>query len=245
MDGADLTIDLDPAQAASGTTKAITVPGGPDTESRVFQVKIPPNVRDGTLLRLPDHGAPDPDGNPRDLLIRVRIQRGPDRRKRGFTLPVAVAVAVAVSAGAIAVSSIIYEDSPDPAPLMVSGTAEPTTSSSTWPQLSSTTTPPPVRPTIPPAPPPTTTASHFEVGICLTGTLPNSPVPVPVHDVSEVPCFSSEAHYKVIQSFPGTTDMARCDANPRTQYAFSSETTLGTTTIRYVYCLVGLAQYAG
>jgi DnaJ C terminal domain len=242
-DDVDLTIELDPAQAASGTTKAITAPVGPDTESHVFLAKIPPAVLDGTLLRLPGRGTPDSDGNPGDLLVRVRVRRRPDRGKRGYILALTLAMAVAVAA--ITVSSIIYEDSSDSASITISPTGEPTTFSSTWPRLSSATTVPPTSPAIPSAPPTTSTANHFEVGICLTGTLPDSPVPVAVYNVSEISCLSPGAHYKVIQSFSGTNDMTLCDANTQTQYAFSSETILSNTTaIRYVYCLVGIGEYA-
>ncbi|MEU4277590.1 hypothetical protein AB0F57_22155 [Streptomyces tanashiensis] len=85
----------------------------------------------------------------------------------------------------------------------------------------------------------------YEQGTCLNGTLPNSETAQSVSGVDEVPCSASDAHYKVIQTFPFTSDMNNCNSNPRTQYAFSHRYTMnGTTVSEYVYCLVGLGSYA-
>ncbi|MEU6624377.1 hypothetical protein ABZ926_26860 [Streptomyces litmocidini] len=85
----------------------------------------------------------------------------------------------------------------------------------------------------------------YENGTCLNGTLPNSETAQSVSGVEEVPCSASDAHYKVIQTFPFTSDMNRCNANPKTEYAFSHRYTMnGTTISQYVYCLVGLGSYA-
>ncbi|MEU7295536.1 hypothetical protein AB0A76_20325 [Streptomyces exfoliatus] len=103
-----------------------------------------------------------------------------------------------------------------------------------------------------PAPTATATATPteeepdpYEKGTCLNGDLPNSETPQSVSGVDEVPCSASDAHYKVIQTFPFTSDMNRCNANPKTEYAFSHRYTMNGTTINeYVYCLVGLGSYA-
>lgn len=90
-----------------------------------------------------------------------------------------------------------------------------------------------------------TTAPTFTTGTCLDGTIPDSSVAVEVTDVNVVDCSSSDAHYRVIQTFPGTTDLSMCDNNPQTQYEFSEEDTLnGIPTDQFVYCLVGLGSYA-
>ncbi|MER6953062.1 hypothetical protein [Streptomyces sp. NPDC000618] len=82
-------------------------------------------------------------------------------------------------------------------------------------------------------------------GTCLNGTLPDSTVAQPVNDVDEVSCSAVDAHYKVIQTFPFTSDMSKCEANSRTQYAFSYSYTLnGAAVNEYVYCLIGLGSYA-
>lgn len=95
--------------------------------------------------------------------------------------------------------------------------------------------------TTPAAPPPT----PFDKGTCLNGTLPDSTTAQRVEDVEEVACSASDAHYRVIESIPMTSDMSRCDDNPKTQYAFSYRYTLNGSVInQYVYCLIGLGSYA-
>lgn len=85
----------------------------------------------------------------------------------------------------------------------------------------------------------------YENGTCLNGTLPNSETAQSVSGVEEVSCSASDAHYKVIQTFPFTSDMNRCNTNPKTEYAFSHRYTMnGTTISEYVYCLIGLGSYA-
>ncbi|MGW2491873.1 LppU/SCO3897 family protein [Streptomyces sp. NPDC001606] len=92
---------------------------------------------------------------------------------------------------------------------------------------------------------PTPEPSPYTSGTCLNGTLPDSTTAQSVSGVDEVSCSASDAHYKVIETIPLTSDMSRCNANPRTQYAFSSRYTLnGATVNEYVYCLVGLGSYA-
>ncbi|MEG3628911.1 LppU/SCO3897 family protein [Streptomyces poriticola] len=85
----------------------------------------------------------------------------------------------------------------------------------------------------------------YESGTCLNGSLPTSTTAQEVDDVDEVSCSASDAHYKVIETIPLTSDLSRCEDNPRTQYAFSSRYTLNGATINeYVYCLIGLGSYA-
>ncbi|MEU5956719.1 hypothetical protein [Streptomyces sp. NPDC047525] len=99
--------------------------------------------------------------------------------------------------------------------------------------------------TDPVATPTSEAPTPFRSGTCLNGTLPDSTTAQEVDDVEEVACSASDAHYEVIQTIPMTSDMSRCDDNPKTQYAFSYRYTLNGSTINeYVYCLVGLGSYA-
>lgn len=85
----------------------------------------------------------------------------------------------------------------------------------------------------------------YDSGTCLNGELPNSETAQSVSGVDEVSCSASDAHYKVIETIPLTSDLSRCRSNPRTEYAFSHRYTLNGATINeYVYCLVGLGSYA-
>lgn len=129
----------------------------------------------------------------------------------------------------------------------------PTTSQSTY--TPATSTPYPSTPstndpygsdTAAPAATPTSEApTPFTSGTCLNGTLPDSETAQEVSNVDEVSCSASDAHYEVIETIPLTSDMSRCDNNPKTQYAFSYRYTLNGSTINeYVYCLVGLGSYA-
>ncbi|MEU3736921.1 hypothetical protein AB0E78_07620 [Streptomyces sp. NPDC032198] len=97
-----------------------------------------------------------------------------------------------------------------------------------------------------PAATPTSEApTPFTSGTCLNGTLPDSETAQEVSNVDEVSCSASDAHYEVIETIPLTSDMSRCDNNPKTQYAFSYRYTLNGSTINeYVYCLIGLGPYA-
>ncbi|NGO79860.1 hypothetical protein G6045_30000 [Streptomyces sp. YC504] len=117
------------------------------------------------------------------------------------------------------------------------GSGSPTTSAST-PAASA----PPTdaaSPSESPAPDP------YDQGTCLNGTLPDSETAQEVNDVEEVDCSASDAHYKVIQTFPMTSDLNECNANPKTQYAFSSQYTMnGAVISEYVYCLEGIGSYA-
>jgi hypothetical protein len=84
----------------------------------------------------------------------------------------------------------------------------------------------------------------FTTGTCLNGELPDSTTAQEV-SVDEVDCSAADAHYQVIETIPFTSDMSRCDDNPRTQYAYNYRYTWNGTTINeYVYCLIGLGAYA-
>ncbi|MEV5608089.1 hypothetical protein [Streptomyces sp. NPDC052225] len=95
------------------------------------------------------------------------------------------------------------------------------------------------------AAPTTEEPSPYTSGTCLNGALPDSTTAQEVDDVDEVDCSASDAHYKVIETIPMTSDLTRCSGNSATEYAFSSRYTMNGTVINeYVYCLVGLGSYA-
>ncbi|MFI9153620.1 hypothetical protein [Streptomyces sp. NPDC053367] len=84
----------------------------------------------------------------------------------------------------------------------------------------------------------------YTTGTCLNGELPDSTTAQEV-SVDEVDCSASDAHYQVIETIPFTSDMSRCESNPRTEYAYNYRYTLNGTAINeYVYCLIGLGSYA-
>ncbi|MFD5420427.1 hypothetical protein ACFWJT_20680 [Streptomyces sp. NPDC127069] len=166
----------------------------------------------------------------------------------------ALGVAAAVIIG-VAVASSSDDDSGPIASPTHSSTYSPDTSYTPHP----TPTDPPPTYTSPPAsdpaaaptydlpsPSPTTEAPRpFDEGTCLNGQLPDSTTATRVTGVHEVSCGADDAHYRVIERFPGTSDMSRCDQNPDTEYGFSYRYTLGTSVLNeYVYCLVGLGSYA-
>jgi curved DNA-binding protein len=51
-----------------------------------LQVRIPPGVREGQLIRVAGRGDPGPAGRPGDLYLRVRLAKHPDYRVREFDL---------------------------------------------------------------------------------------------------------------------------------------------------------------
>ncbi|MFB7171174.1 hypothetical protein ACFCYM_10175 [Streptomyces sp. NPDC056254] len=98
---------------------------------------------------------------------------------------------------------------------------------------------------IEPSPEPSPEPTPFDRGTCLNGQLPDSTTPRSVSGVEEVPCSASDAHYRVIESIPGTSDLNSCNDNPKTQYAFSYRYMRGSLVLnQYVYCLVGIGSYA-
>ncbi|MCX3063522.1 LppU/SCO3897 family protein [Streptomyces beihaiensis] len=244
-------------EAASGTVLAI-----PLADGRTARLRVPP-AKDGALVRayLDDT----------EVLLRVRVGgagagRGPAAAGsrssgadflKGCLLPLVVVGLViwglvalsshhdtttaspATSAGSTATGTPTDDPygSPDPYDSAASDGSDASPGSDSTDD-----------PYVPPAPepPPTSEAPDpYTKGTCLNGTLPHSTTAQSVSGVHEVSCSASDAHYKVIQTFPFTSDMGRCKANPRTQYAFSYRYTMNGATINeYVYCLVGLGSYA-
>lgn len=72
--GLDMTavIKVTPYEAASGTNKAINIPSG--LQKRMYRVKVPPGVQDGSLLRLKGLGRQNSNGTAGDLYLEVRIE---------------------------------------------------------------------------------------------------------------------------------------------------------------------------
>ncbi|MFD7963040.1 hypothetical protein ACFV5J_19780 [Streptomyces zaomyceticus] len=215
----EIPLTLTPQQAAQGVVITVTLPTGP------AQLRVRP-CRHGELVaaRL---GA---------STVQLRITVAGAQQKKGGLLGCLVPLAVL---GAIIGGSYLLNDDQD--------------------DRAGSTGPGPI-PTFSYPPPPTfdvdgdpTAAATpteeepdpYEKGTCLNGSLPDSTTAQSVSGVDEVSCTASDAHYKVIQTFPFTSDMNKCNANPRTQYAFSHRYTMnGTTVSEYVYCLVGLGSYA-
>jgi hypothetical protein len=65
-------ITVTPFEAASGTVKVVNVPWG--FHKRIFNVTVPPGVREGSKLRLRGMGQILPDGSRGDLYLKVQIQ---------------------------------------------------------------------------------------------------------------------------------------------------------------------------
>src|SRR5215475_981859 len=67
-------VELDPVVAELGTARRLVIPSRSGQEPRVVTVQIPPGVKDGTLLRVPGAGEPDPTGgSPGDLVVRIAV----------------------------------------------------------------------------------------------------------------------------------------------------------------------------
>ncbi|KOU30363.1 hypothetical protein ADK52_04695 [Streptomyces sp. WM6372] len=198
------------------------------------RLRIPPS-RDGDLVR-----ARVGQG---EVLVRIRVAGAPAPQapvSNGRGCLVALGVAIAVVVGVVLLNSGGDDDadsaaSPTPVPSYSSPTRSPIP------------VPPPVsRETDVVAPPSEEPApSPFDRGTCLNGELPDSTTAQRVTGVKEVSCSASDAHYKVIERIPLTSELERCNSNPKTQYAFSYRYSRGGITINeYVYCLVGLGSYA-
>ncbi|MFJ6757440.1 MULTISPECIES: hypothetical protein [unclassified Streptomyces] len=168
---------------------------------------------------------------------------------RGCIAAVLVAAVVAVVLIAVNNGHDDGKNSASPTPTYSSGALSPPSSTPWTAEPTTAPNPVPTRYSPEPAPAPTPEStpepSPFDRGTCLNGQLPDSTTPQSVSGVDEVSCSASDAHYKVIESIPGTSDMDRCNSNPKTQYAFSYRYMRGATVlIQYVYCLVGLGSYA-
>jgi hypothetical protein len=74
LDHADLYGDIviTPYEALAGTQKLINVPWG--IRKRIFQVKIPSGIREGTTLRLKGLGKLNDEGNRGDLFLKVKLK---------------------------------------------------------------------------------------------------------------------------------------------------------------------------
>lgn len=66
-------ISITPYEAAVGTKKMINIPWG--FHKRFYHVNIAPGARDGMILRLKGIGKMMEDGQPGDLLLKIRIQQ--------------------------------------------------------------------------------------------------------------------------------------------------------------------------
>ncbi|MEU7728484.1 hypothetical protein AB0B78_25105 [Streptomyces sp. NPDC040724] len=168
---------------------------------------------------------------------------------RGCIAAILVAAVVAVVFVAVSNGDDDGKNSASPTPTYSSGALSPPSSTPWTAEPTTAPNPVPTRYSPEPAPEPTPEAtpepSPFDRGTCLNGQLPDSTTPQSVSGVDEVSCSASDAHYKVIESIPGTSDMDRCNSNPRTQYAFSYRYMRGAIVLnQYVYCLVGLGSYA-
>ncbi|MFD3545507.1 hypothetical protein ACFWUW_07780 [Streptomyces sp. NPDC058655] len=255
MSSQEIDFTLTPEQAAYGVILNATLPTGP------ARLRIP-SCRDGDLVRA--------RVGDQEVLLRIRVAAaqpsGPQPSGPPPTGPPAPAPAPAassrtgclVAAGVVAAVIVGFfligsgDDTDGKA--SASSTRTPSAdSTSPYPSYSPSYSPSyaPAYPTAGAATEPATTAptsaapSPYDKGTCLNGTLPDSTTPQRVNDVDEVPCSASDAHYRVIESIPFTSDMNRCDAYPKTEYAFSYRYTLNGSVInQYVYCLVGLGSYA-
>ncbi|MFD4375415.1 hypothetical protein [Streptomyces sp. NPDC058486] len=225
MSTQEIPLTLTPQQAATGVVIPVNMPsnvgGGPT------QLHVPP-CRHGDVVPVQFAGT--------TVLLRITVAGGqtPQRRRSG----VAGCLVPLLVIGAIVGGSYLFSTNDKNEPSDSRPTI-PTFSVSPFPSLDLD------LPTDPAATPTEEEPDPYDKGTCLNGTLPDSETAQSVSGVEEVSCSASDAHYKVIQTFPFTSDMNKCNANPKTQYAFSHRYTMnGTTISEYVYCLVGLGSYA-
>ncbi|MFF0216606.1 LppU/SCO3897 family protein [Streptomyces vinaceus] len=260
MSSQEIQLTITPEQAAHGVILPVSLPGG------TTRLRIPSGCRDGQLLSVRAGGAevavrlriapaaPTPAPPPTVAAPAVPGQRPARSGGTAGCLAVLAAIATVIIA-AVALNSgddgkgaasssptpTYGSWSPTPLPSGTSYTSGTSTGSSTGSGSGSGSVPYPSTAPTAAAPAP----SPFDAGTCLNGQLPDSTTAQRVEDVNEVSCSASDAHYKVIQRFGFTSDLHSCDANPRTEYAFSYRYTLNGTPInQYVYCLVGLGSYA-
>jgi DnaJ-class molecular chaperone len=91
---ANYQLTLDFLDAVNGTTRRVTLPDG-----RTLDVRIPPGVHDGQIIRLKGQGMPGiGDGAPGDALVEVNVAPHPVFRREGddiiIELPVTLQEAV-------------------------------------------------------------------------------------------------------------------------------------------------------
>ncbi|MFD9378804.1 hypothetical protein ACFWBH_25270 [Streptomyces sp. NPDC059999] len=247
MSPQEIPLTITPQQAAHGVILTVALASGP------ARLRIP-SCTDGQLVRARVGDT--------DVMLRIRVgpvagtvpgqpaasgapgtagTAGPSGSKKGCLVAVGLLAAVIVG--------VVLLNSGDDDKGVASPTPTATPTLSIW---SPAPAPPPVVVPTPttstgvsvpdPTPSPSEAApSPFDRGTCLNGTLPDSTTAQRVTGVREVPCSASDAHYRVIESIPMTSDLDRCNDNPKTEYAFSySYTRNGIPLNEYVYCLVGM-----
>lgn len=105
----DILVHLD--EVVHGSLRMITqerVGARGRTERSTFQVRIPPGVREGQLIRVAGKGEPGPGGQDGDLYLRVKIAISPEFEVRDHDLWTEVALAPweAVLGATVAVPSL-------------------------------------------------------------------------------------------------------------------------------------------
>ncbi|MBW5482514.1 LppU/SCO3897 family protein [Streptomyces bambusae] len=261
MSPEEIPVDLTPQQAAHGVVLPMNLPSGP------ARVRIP-HTEDGALVRARVGQAElllrirvvDPSAPAAAPTVPVNMAAAPGapagpaaptasspNAARGCLIAAGVVAAALValalfdsgddsrSTTSAPTPSSSYSGTYSPAP----ATPEPDATSDAPQDTSTSSAPEPV------ATPSETAPSPFDRGTCLGGELPDSTTAQRVTGVEEVPCSASDAHYRVIESIPGTSDLNSCDDNSDTEYAFSyCYTRNGIPINQYVYCLVGIGPYA-
>ncbi len=66
-------ITITPFEAIAGTQKLVNIPWG--FQKRLFKVIVPPDMKEGSLLKLKELGKDAPHGQRGDLLLKVAIQK--------------------------------------------------------------------------------------------------------------------------------------------------------------------------
>ncbi|MFD8980458.1 hypothetical protein [Streptomyces sp. NPDC059564] len=249
MSPQEIQLSITPQQAAEGTIVTVPLPNG------TARLRIPPS-RDGDLVRA--------RFGDNEVLLRIHVttavgaQPGPvapPKKSSPLGCLVALGVVAAVIIAIVATNNSRDDDSNNTASATPTYTDSATPDSSSTPYVTPTYTSAPTytyspttKPTLPSLPDPTPTRAAptpFDKGTCLNGQLPDSETAQSVSNVDEVSCSASDAHYKVIQRFPFSSDMEQCKSNPDTEYAFSYRYTINGSVInQYVYCLIGLGSYS-
>ncbi|MFD9536020.1 hypothetical protein [Streptomyces sp. NPDC060010] len=237
MSPQEIPLTITPQQAAHGVILTVALASGP------ARLRIP-SCTDGQLVRARVGDT--------DVLLRIRVGQVAGAAPGQPAAPGksgAKGCLVAVGLLAAVIVGVVLLNSGDDDRGVASPTPTATPTAGAW---SPAPAPPPVvlptstTSTGTSAPDPTPSPSEaapspFDRGTCLNGTLPDSTTAQRVTGVREVPCSASDAHYRVIESIPMTSDLDRCNDNPKTEYAFSySYTRNGIPLNEYVYCLVGM-----
>lgn len=84
------TLDVEFLEAAQGTRKRVTLPGGD-----VLDLTVPEGVTDGQVLRLKGKGAPGArGGEPGDALVEIRVRPHPQFKRQGDDVLLEVPVTI-------------------------------------------------------------------------------------------------------------------------------------------------------